>query len=370
MKKIVAAAVLLTVAAGVALASKRARAIAALEPPAAAPLPVAVAAVREAAVAEAVRTVALIQAETATTVAAQVAGTLVEVLRREGDRVRPGDRLARIDPRTLDDAVEAARARAAAATEELAHQEAVHRRSEALFAGSAISRQALDASRAQLEAARAAEVTARRGLETARTARGYAEVIAPYAGVVAGRLVEPGDLAAPGKPLFILQVTGKVRLLSKLSQSSLAGVAAGTAVTFSSGDRTVTGRVTRVYPALDASRLGSVETVLPEAPFGLPPGAVVAATYDARPVRGIVVPLLALLDGLQETLVVRVGEGRADPVPVDVIGRGARQVVVAGALAPDDLVVTGLPSELMALTRGRSLRVATYGKPVSREGSP
>ncbi len=341
---------------GGALIVHRERAIGALPPPAAAPVPVRVDAVREGAVAEAVRTVALVQAETATTIAAQAAGVLVEVRRREGDRVERGDVLARIDARTLDDSVESARARQAAAAEELRRQEAVFARDERLFVGQAMSRQALDASRAQLEAARAAGIAAQRTLDTARTARAYADVMAPYRGVVTARLVEPGDLAALGKPLFTIHAPGPVKLLSKLSQASLASVAAGGPVTFTEGAREVRGKVARVYPALDASRLGSVETLLPEAPFGLSPGAVVAASYEARPVAGLVVPTLSLLDGLEETLVVRMRDGRAEPVPVAVLARGAREAAVRGALAAGDLVVTGLPSELMALTAGTPLR--------------
>lgn len=372
MKKIVAAVVALAVvAAGAVLIVKRKRALEALAPPATAPVPVTVAAVREGEVAEVVRTVALVQPETATTIAARVGGTLVKVLRREGDHVARGELLARVDPSTLEDATEAARARLAAATEELSRQEAVHRRDEALFAGKAISRQAFDASRAQLEGARAVEVAAHRALDTARTTRSYADVVAPYAGVVTARLVEPGDLATPGKPLFALQATGKARLLSKLSQTSFAGITPDSAVTFSLGDRTIGGRITRVYPALDGARLGSVETVLQESPFGLPSGAVVAATYDVSPVRGLVVPSLALLEGLDETLVVRLKDGRAQPIPVTVAARGAREVAVTGALTPGDMVVTALPSELMALTAGRSLRaVAPATTGMAREARP
>ncbi len=358
---------------GAALIVHRQRAIAALPPPAAARVPVRVEAVREGAVAEAVHTVALVQAESATTVAAQAAGVLVEVRRREGDRVERGDLLARIDARTLEDAVESARARQGAAAEELRRQEAVFARDERLFAGQAVSRQALDASRAQLEAARAAQVAAQRALDTSRTARAYADVVAPYRGIVTARLVEPGDLAAPGKPLFTIHAPGPVRVLSKLSQASLASVAAGGTVTFTDGAREVRGKVARVFPALDASRLGSVETLLAEAPFGLSPGAVVAASYEARPVAGRVVPILSLLDGIEETLVIRVRDGRAEPVPVAVLARGAREAAVRGPLAAGDLVVTGLPSELMALTAGTPLRATPRAAAViaaREEGRP
>ena len=356
-RRLVGVVVLVSLAvAGAALVVSRKRALGALEAPAAVPIPVRVASVRLDAVTEGIRTVALIQAETATTVAAQAAGTLLEVRAKEGDRVRPGDVIARIDARTLDDALAVARARMAATAEDLARQEAVTRRDEALFAGKAISRQALDASRAQLEGTRAADVAARRGFDTARTARGFADVVAPYAGVITARMVEPGDLASPGKPIFGMQGKGKVKLISKLSQASLATVSPGTVVVFTSGSARLPGKVTRVFPALDSARLGSLETVFPEAPFGLPPGAVLAATYEARPLRGLVVPVLALLEGLQETIVVRVKDGRAEPVPVTVAARGRLEAIVQGDLAVGDTLATGLPSELMALTAGTPLR--------------
>lgn len=358
-KRIIAAAIAVAlIVGGAALVSHRKQALRTLKPPAAVPIPVEVATVREGAVTASVRTVALIQAETATTIAAQANAVLVEVRAKEGDRVGRGDVLARIDPRTLQDAIETARARLAATTEDLARVQAVARRDESLFAAQAISRQAIDASRAQVEGARAAEVGARRALETARTNRGFADVTAPYAGVITSRLVEPGDLATPGKPLFGLQGAGKVKVLSKLSQGSLAAVVPGATAVFSVGDRRMTGRVSRVFPALDAARLGSVETLLAVAPFALPPGAVVAATYEARPVSGLVVPSLALLEGLDETLVIRVKDGRAEPVPVAVLARSRNEVVVQGSLAPGDSLATGLPSELMALTAGTPLRAA------------
>lgn len=370
MKKIVAVIVVLgVVAGGAAVVVKRKRELAALAPAGTPPIPVAVAAVREGVAEERVRTVALVQADSATVVSAQVGGALVAVLRREGDAVRRGEVLARIDPRTLDDAVDAARARAAAAAEELARQDAVHQRDEALLAGKAMSRQAFDASRAQLEGARAADVAARRALESARTARGYADVVAPYAGVVTGRMVEPGDLATPGRPLFALQAAGQARLVSKLSQAALAGIVPGAPVTFTGPGGAVPGKVTRVYPALDGARLGTVESVLPAAPFGLRPGSIVAATYQVRPVRGLVVPALALLEGLDETLVVRVREGRAEPVPVVVAARGARDASVTGSLAAGDRVVTGLPSELMALTAGTPVRAEGPDAAVADRGS-
>ncbi len=333
----------------------RKRQLAQLAPPANPPTPVATAVVKDGQVSNSVETVALVQSETTATVAAQVPGAILEMRWREGDPVAKGEVMALIDPRTLDDAVQAAQARLAAAEEEYGKQKAIFARDKVLLAGGAIAQQAFDISKAQLAGAEAARVSAEKALASGRVMRSYASASAPYAGVVTARLAEPGDLASPGRPLYTIQVPGPVKLLSKLAQDQLAQLHAGDPVTFASGDRTVVAKTTRIYPALDAAHLGSVETVLPQAPFDLPSGATVAASYAAAPAPGLVVPNEALLEGIQATLVVKVENGTAQPVPVDVVRRGDTGAVIAprhGRLAAGDAVVVGLPSELMALTAG------------------
>ena len=353
MKRIVGVTVaLIVIAAGLAAIKHKKDSLAHLLPPATPPVAVNVTTVRAGAVGGRITTIALIQAETAATVSAQVGGALLDVRFREGDAVRKGDVMARIDARVLDDSVATAQARLAAAREDLAKQEAIFSRDQVLFDNEAASAQALDVSKAQLEAVKAAAVSAERALESARTMRSYAEVTAPYSGTVTARFVEPGDLASPGKPLYTIQMPGSVKVISKLSQESLALLAPGSEVSFSTDGQTVTARVTLIHPALDAAHLGTVETVLPAAPFGLPSGATIAASYATTTAPGLVVPAGALLQGVNETLVVRVKDGKADPVPVTVLGQNGVDASVSGGVQVGDLVVTGLPSELMALTAG------------------
>lgn len=340
------------VVAGVAVIRHKKQALAHLPPPPNPPVPVRTASVRSGTVARTVDTVAVVVAQTAATVAAQVSGTLLEVRFREGDTVRKGDIMARIDPTLLDETIRAAEARVAAAQENLAKEQAVYSRDQVLFENQAISQQALEASAARLAAAKAALADAQTALAHARTLRTYADVPAPYTAVVSARLVEPGDLAAPGKPLFTLQVPGNVKLISKLSQESLKLLKAGAPVVFSFAGETMEAKTSRTYPALDATHLGTVETDLPELPFGLPPGATVSARYTAQPSAGLVVPADAVLSGLTETLVVRVKDGKAEPVAVAVVSQNDREAAVSGPLEVGDTVVVGLPSELMALTAG------------------
>ncbi len=308
MKRILwpALALVIVLTGGLAIHHRR-QSLARLSPPEAPAVAVDVVPVRRGAVAATVKTVALIQSGTAATVSAQVGGTLLEVRFREGDTVRKGDLMARVDPRVLDDAVATAEARVAAARQERTRLEAVASRDTVLVENDALSRQAFEASQAQLEAARAAQVAAERTLASARTLRLYADVPAPWTGVVSGRLAEPGDLAVPGRPIYAVQIPGPVKVVSKLSQESLSLLGSGGRVVFESAGATREARISRIYPALDAVHLGTVETDLASAPFGLAPGATVSATYaGSSAAEGLVVPAAALLEGTAGTLVVRI----------------------------------------------------------------
>ncbi len=365
-KKVLAVLIVFVVVAAMALVLiHRKHQLANMAPPANPPVPVATSEVKQGEASDGVATVALIQSETAATVAAQLPGAILEMRFHEGDTVKKGQIMAAIDPRTLEDAVQSAQARLGAAEEDYAKQKAIFERDKALVAAGAISQQAFDISKAQLAGAEAGRVGAQKGLQSSKVYRSYASVPAPYSGVVTARLAEPGDLAAPGKPLYALQIPGPVKLLSKLAQDQLGRLKVGDAVTFQNGGQVLQAKTSRIYPALDASHLGSVETLLEGSPFGLPTSATVAARYAAAPVQGLLVPNDALLQGLEKTLVVKVEGGKAQPVPVTVLGRGERESAVAadGGLKAGDVLIVGLPSELMALTAGTPVVPRAGGQP-------
>lgn len=186
----------------------------------------------------------------------QVPGRVLHVFAREGDAVAAGTVLARLDARELEASLEAARAQLAVAEARLVELESGARpqevataqaavrsaeqralealreaeRSRTLFAGGAISRQALDRAETALDVAnaaleqareqlalvlegarseairaqRAAVDQARANIRRAEAALAYAVVTAPFAGVVTVRHREPGESVAAGAPVLTL----------------------------------------------------------------------------------------------------------------------------------------------------------------------
>jgi multidrug efflux system membrane fusion protein len=158
--------------------------------------------------------------------ATRLSGRLVDVAAREGDRVTAGQLLARVDDDDL--AAHVARARAGLAEAEAA------------------------ADLAEREAERARDLhavdAARRALAAAEAQRTYGDVVAPFDGVVVARHADPGDLAAPGMPLLVVERVDSLRVDASLPESDVDAVPVGSAVLVVSGGDTLSARVRSVVP--------------------------------------------------------------------------------------------------------------------------
>jgi membrane fusion protein (multidrug efflux system) len=169
-------------------------------------------------------------------VATRLAGTIASVSVDVGERVAAGATLA-----TLDDADLRARIRAARGQAELARR--TFQRVENLARDGAASPQELDEARARLSAAEGAAADAE--------AQGaYAVVRAPFAGTVTARMVDAGDMAAPGMPLMRL-ASGEVKVVADLPAERARSLEVGQAVEVEVGGTVLPGRILRVVQALD-----------------------------------------------------------------------------------------------------------------------
>ena len=117
-------------------------------------------------------------------VSASIAGRLLDVTAREGQRVQKGGVLARIDARSLEDAVRSGEAALRRVQADRAFKHDVARRSRELFDRGVASRQEAESDESGAVAADASVVEATANVEAARRNRGFADVIAPFDGVV------------------------------------------------------------------------------------------------------------------------------------------------------------------------------------------
>ena len=191
-------------------------------------------------------------------IAAQVAGNIVEIRVRAGDRVSVGQLLLRIDGMAAEQA-------AAAARNEYARQEALYRKNY-------ISKAALEQAKVQLAAA------------TAQS--GYFLIKAPFSGVVTEVNAKLGEMALPGVPLMQIFDPSVMRVSAQVSQTQLAHM-----------NKSMTARVElagmteenqwlvpatmEILPAVDArTHSGTIRLPLKQTNIDLVPGAFARVWVD------------------------------------------------------------------------------------------
>ena len=185
---------------------------------AAPPVPVRTAAVIPADVAEPVRATGVLAGKEELSLSFKVGGIVSRLLVDEGAAVRGGQTLALLDPVEVDAAVSRARSAADQTGRDVARLRRLYRDSVATLA--------------QLEAAETGAAVAQADLRAASFNRRYATVIAPAAGTVLRRLVEAGELVAPGAPVLVMRVAGRGLVLR-------VGLADRDAVRVRRGDRAI-----------------------------------------------------------------------------------------------------------------------------------
>ena len=221
------------------------------------------------------------------TVAAQVAGKVLVLAVKAGDRVKAGQLLARIDERSVQATLAQSDAAVAQAEAEQRNARLHTERTRELRTQGFVSQAALDVAETQLKAAQAGAQQAQAGRTQSALARGFASVTAPFAAVVMATHVEAGDLAAPGRPVATLYAPGELRAVLQLPASRAVAARAATsiAIELPDGRRVAPARRTDLPSADPVSQ--TVEWRLDLAPAdvaGLLPGQTVRVHFSGAAV--------------------------------------------------------------------------------------
>lgn len=227
---------------------------------------------------------------------AQASGRILSLAVRAGDRVTEGQELAVMEDRVLglkveqaNRAIEAAQADSSrarqgqmAAEAALAQARDEFQRVKKLLADKAATPQRFEQAQAAFKGAEAGVAQARYGVEAAmatvaraeaakkeaEVGLGYTRLEAPMAGVVSERMVDPGDLAWPGRPLLLLMNPEAMRIEASVPESLAASVREGQALELSVdalGGETLKGAVEEIAPAADPlSRTVQIKVSLPK----------------------------------------------------------------------------------------------------------
>lgn len=291
----------------------------------------------------------IVEADRTAAVSSRVMATVTAVHVRAGDPVRRGQVLVEIDPQTAAGQVAQARGGLAQAEAGLALAERNYQRFQALAATEAASQLELDLAKSQYEQARGAVQQARGAVSSASSVASESRVVAPFDGRVAARLVEAGDLAAPGRPLVQIESSSAHRLAVAVPESLLAkaGLALGAAVPVSVDARPDLGRFAGTVAELSPGADPVAHTFIVKLALGktgIPSGSTGRAYLSTGERSTVAVPADAVLrQGGATLVVVRDAEGRAASRIVTLgADLGGGRIEVLSGLTGGETVLAGL----------------------------
>ena len=292
---------------------------------------------------ETVTAVGSVQPRRKTDVASQLLASVREIKPRPGDRVKAGDVLIILDDRELFALQREAVASLTASEADLVTRRSNYQRVKALT-GSASAEELSNAEGAfrvaESQVKRAKEIISR--IEVQIT---YTKIAASTDGLVSDRFAEPGDLAAPGKPLLAVYDPNDLELQVNVPESLAAGIVVGQklGIRIDANNLAATALVREIVPqAQQASRSVLVKLALPQASSNpILPGMYGRAAIPVGRVERVWLPQSAVLQIGQLDLVEVAG---AD-------GTLSRRFVRVGRVADDKVeILSGLsPGEQVAL---------------------
>lgn len=310
------------------------------------------------AITETYEAIGTIRPRTETKIEAQVTGKVLKVRVKPGDAIKKGDTLVILEDREF--ATQLGRARQGLGSARAAREEArqmvngakanfvkarlQYERIEKLYRDKAISSREKEQTEAEYLASEARLKQAQEGLarseagvrqaqkvvEGARITQNYTVIQASEDGEVVKRLVQPGDMAVPGKPLLILQTAGSLRLEAFVPESLISQVRPGRdmGVLIDALEKKVQGVVEEVVPSADPkTRTFLIKVGLPSVlgaypgMFGrllIPAGKRTAVLVPAAAVRrvGQLETVMIKEGNVWRTIYVKIGQAHGDKVEV------------------------------------------------------
>ncbi len=167
---------------------------------------------------------------------------------------------------------------------------------------------------------------------------------APFAGEIAEILIDEGEFIGAGSPAFRLTGAGRQRARFNVAPEDAARLLEQGQIWLPYNGLDYAAQVTGSSQT-EGGRLVEVVAEIYPSESRIPTGTVTQFNYELKLAEGILLPSSALRQRGRQLSVLVVREGRADEVPVTLLGEGGSQIAVSG-LEPGVQVISPLPADL------------------------
>lgn len=315
------------------------------------------------------------------TVRARVDGQLESVAFEEGQDVRAGQLLAKLDPRTYQAQLDQAEAQKAKDESLLANAKVDLKRYEELIKEEATTQQVLDTQKALIGQLSAAIKNDEALISFAKVQLGFTTITAPISGRLGARLIDPGNIvhAADQVGLVVINQIDPIALQFTLPEANFSSISQALngskkrlqveAIDRSNGNVISVGELVLLNNQIDvASGTISMKARFANPKHNLWPGQSVNARLSLSKLDNVVTVPSAAIQRSQNGLFVYVvtPESKVRLQPVTVAQYEGGQAVVSKGLAANDKVVI---DGLYRLVAGASVKESTPAAPAANTGS-
>lgn len=276
------------------------------------------------------------------TIGAEESGLrLTDVLVKEGDHVKAGDVVARLDDSLLKAQLAEQKAAVAQAQATLDSAQSAAARADKLLASNAVSAETAEDKATAVK-------TGKAGVDQAEAAAGRLQaqldrttIRAPFDGIVSSKPAVTGSIVQAGTELMKIIRDGRLEVGVLVPEKDLAGISVGQATNIvDASGRAFSGSVSSIAETVNATtRLATVYVAVGEG-SGLKPGMFARVTIETAASRQLTVAETALIwhDGKPAVFVID-GESKVSAHPVATGTRQNGRVAIESGLSEGDQVV-------------------------------
>ncbi len=304
-------------------------------------------------------------------VKARVPGELIEIKGREGDSVKAGEVVARLDPTEFQRRLRQAEQQADAAKTQIDIAKRQYDNNKALVEQGFISKTALDTSQASLAGAQATYNAALAGADVARKTLEDTVMRSPITGQIASRLAQPGEHVGMDMRLMDIVDLGSLELEATLSPADSVDVRVGqeAALSLEGRAQTINAKVLRINPSVQANSRSVLVYLRLQSTTGLKQGMYAQGELQLSLSKTVAVPLSAVRTDKPQPYVQMLVNNKVAHQTVSLGERGrlatqnnGEQWVAIRDLPPNSQV---LPASVGALREGSPVRLISAAAPAS-----
>jgi RND family efflux transporter MFP subunit len=183
------------------------------------------------------------------TPSARIMAKVIEAPFQEGDKVETDSLLICLDMRDLLARKRQAQSAVDTANTALDVAKLNLDRMRNLQASGSVSRHQLEATEVAHAQAKASVAATKSALDEIDVNLSYAVAYAPFQGVIVRKMVEQGNMVAPGQPLFIIEDDSSLRVIAPVGTDLAVGLTPGQTLPVRMGNDTVQGVIEGVVPS-------------------------------------------------------------------------------------------------------------------------